>query len=313
MEVSSHALALHRVDGTRFDAAVFTNIGRDHLDLHGTDEEYFRAKARLFTAQFTELAVINVDDAHGRLLADTLDADPGPPRVVPYTIDELADLEIDARRHRYRFRGHRIEVPLGGAFNVPNSLAAVVTARELGIAEDVIAEGLAAMPAVPGRFEIVEPEPPAPFTVVVDYAHTAESLTKVLDELEPGPGGGRIAVFGSAGERDLQKRPAMGRVAGERCRLVVVTDEDPRGEDRMAILEQIAAGAEAAGRRRDDDLLIVADRAEAIAEALGRARPGDVVLLAGKGHERTIEMADGDRPWDEMATAEEALAALGYR
>jgi UDP-N-acetylmuramoyl-L-alanyl-D-glutamate--2,6-diaminopimelate ligase len=150
-----------------------------------------------------------------------------------------------------------------------------------------------------------------PFSVIVDYAHTAEALGKVLDELAPtDPSAGLIVVFGSAGERDVAKRAQMGRVAGERCRLVILTDEDPRGEDRMAILEAIASGAEAAGLRRGEGLLLVPDRAEAISVALGQARPGDAVLLAGKGHEKTIEAAGGEIPWDEVEVARAALRAL---
>jgi UDP-N-acetylmuramoyl-L-alanyl-D-glutamate--2,6-diaminopimelate ligase len=154
-----------------------------------------------------------------------------------------------------------------------------------------------------------------PFGVVVDYAHSPASLQAVLELLAPvaaARGGELIAVFGSAGERDTVKRPAMGRIAGERARLVVVTDEDPRGEDREAILEEIAAGAEAVGRRRDHDLLLIADRASAIRAAFERARPGDVVLLAGKGHEQSIIGARGATPWDEVRAAREALADLGY-
>ena len=153
-----------------------------------------------------------------------------------------------------------------------------------------------------------------PFSLIVDYAHSPASLAVVLDDLGwlLGPGGGRIAVFGSAGERDVAKRALMGRVAGERCRLVVATDEDPRGEDSMAILEQIAEGAEAAGLRRGEDLLLVPDRRAAIAAAITRARPGDVLLLAGKGHERSILYAGSDLPWDERRVAEECLAAAGY-
>jgi UDP-N-acetylmuramoyl-L-alanyl-D-glutamate--2,6-diaminopimelate ligase len=154
-----------------------------------------------------------------------------------------------------------------------------------------------------------------PFGVVVDFAHSPASLAAVLDLLAPtaaARGGGLIVVFGSAGERDRAKRPLMGRIAGERCRLVVLADEDPRGEDPMSILEEIAAGAVAAGRRRGVDLLLIPDRRAAIAEALGQARPGDVVLLAGKGHERTIEYSDRALPWDERAIAEETLAPLGH-
>ena len=153
-----------------------------------------------------------------------------------------------------------------------------------------------------------------PFRVIVDYAHTADSLAKVLDNLAPlaaTGGGGLVAVFGSAGDRDLLKRPMMGRAAAERCRLIVLADEDPRTEDRMRILEQIAAGAEALGKRRGQDLLLVPDRREAIGRALAAASPGDVVVLAGKGHERTIEMATEAIPWDEAAAARDALHELG--
>ena len=154
-----------------------------------------------------------------------------------------------------------------------------------------------------------------PFGVIVDFAHSPASLRTVLDLLAPSAasrGGGLIAVFGSAGERDTAKRPQMGRIAGERARLVVVTDEDPRGEDREAILDAIARGAEAAGRRRDHDLLVIADRRAAIEAAFERARPGDIVLLAGKGHERAIIGPDGPRPWDERAEAEAALRRAGF-
>jgi UDP-N-acetylmuramoyl-L-alanyl-D-glutamate--2,6-diaminopimelate ligase len=201
-------------------------------------------------------------------------------------------------------------VHLPGRFNVHNALAAIGVGEALDLDPAQIRAGIEAVETVPGRMQRVDEG--QPFRVVVDYAHTAEALGKVLDELRPSePGAGLILVFGSAGERDTAKRPVMGRVAGERCRLVVVTDEDPRGEDRMAILEAIAEGAEAVGRRRGDDLLVIPDRAEAIATAVGRARPGDVVLLAGKGHERTIETAQGDRPWDEVAAARQALRSLG--
>ena len=154
-----------------------------------------------------------------------------------------------------------------------------------------------------------------PFGVIVDYAHSPASLQAVLDLLAPvaaARGGGLIAVFGSAGERDTAKRPLMGRIAGERARLVVVTDEDPRGEDRDAILDEIARGAEAAGKRRDHDLLLIADRREAIAAALERARPGDIVLLAGKGHERSIIGPTGPMAWNERTVAEAALRELGF-
>jgi UDP-N-acetylmuramoyl-L-alanyl-D-glutamate--2,6-diaminopimelate ligase len=188
----------------------------------------------------------------------------------------------------------------------------------LGIALDLdpgaVRRGLAALPGVPGRMQRVERG--QPFGVIVDFAHSPASLTTVLDLLAPSAaarGGGLVVVFGSAGERDTAKRPLMGRVAAERARLVVVTDEDPRGEDRQAILEAIARGAEAAGKRRGQDLQLIADRREAIAAAFEAARPGDIVLLAGKGHETSIAGPRGDDPWDEVAEAVATLEAMGYR
>jgi UDP-N-acetylmuramoyl-L-alanyl-D-glutamate--2,6-diaminopimelate ligase len=205
-----------------------------------------------------------------------------------------------------------VRLRLAGRFNVYNALAALCVAHALDLDVHAAAVALGDLEAVPGRMQRIDAG--QPFSLVIDYAHTTASLAKVLDELAPpaGSGAGVVVVFGSAGDRDVEKRAAMGRAAGERCRLVVLTDEDPRSEDRQAILEAIAAGAEAAGRRRGRDLLLVPDRTEAIAAALARARPGDVVLLAGKGHERSIEMADGPRPWDEAAAARAALQALGY-
>ena len=195
-----------------------------------------------------------------------------------------------------------------------NALAVVALGEALELDPAHVREGLAGARGVPGRMERVDCG--QPFVVVVDYAHSPASLRTVLDGLAPAAaaaGGGLIAVFGSAGERDVRKRPMMGRVAGERCRLVVVTDEDPRGEDGATILAQIAAGAEDAGLQRGRDLLCIEDRRAAIETAFERAEPGDVVLLAGKGHEQTIIMSDGPRPWDERSEAIRALGRLGYR
>jgi len=204
-----------------------------------------------------------------------------------------------------------LDLRLTGRFNVHNALAVVALGEAMGLDPGAIRRGLSAVDRVPGRMERVETD--RPFDVIVDFAHSPAALQAVLDLLAPtatARGGGLIAVFGSAGERDTAKRAIMGRIAGERCRLVVVTDEDPRGEDRLAILDQIAGGAEGAGRRRGEDLWLIPDRAEAIGRAFAAARPGDIVLLAGKGHERTIAGADGEQAWDERAVAEAALAAL---
>jgi UDP-N-acetylmuramoyl-L-alanyl-D-glutamate--2,6-diaminopimelate ligase len=202
---------------------------------------------------------------------------------------------------------------LAGRFNVHNALAVVALGEVLALDPAAVRSGLASVERVPGRMERIDVG--QPFGVVVDFAHSPASLQAVLDLLAPAAaarGGGLIAVFGSAGERDTAKRPQMGRIAGERARLVVVTDEDPRGEDREAILDEIARGAESAGKRRGQDLQLIADRRTAIGTAFEAARSGDIVLLAGKGHERSIIGPDGERPWDERATALELLAELGY-
>jgi UDP-N-acetylmuramoyl-L-alanyl-D-glutamate--2,6-diaminopimelate ligase len=204
-----------------------------------------------------------------------------------------------------------VNLGLAGTFNGLNALAAIAVGEALGLEPGAVRSGLEAVERVPGRMEQVPTT--LPFSVFVDYAHTANALGLVLDDLAPvaaAAGGGLVAVFGSAGERDVVKRSVMGRVAAERCRLVVVTDEDPRGESRERIIEEIAAGAEEAGKVLGRDLLTIPDRALAIQTALEQARPGDIVVLAGKGHESTIEMADGSHPWDERATALAVLAAL---
>jgi UDP-N-acetylmuramoyl-L-alanyl-D-glutamate--2,6-diaminopimelate ligase len=205
-----------------------------------------------------------------------------------------------------------VTLPLVGRFNVHNALAVVALGELLGLDGGAICRGLAGFAGVRGRMERVDRG--QPFLVVVDYAHTPAALATALDALAPlaGPRGGLVAVFGSAGERDVAKRAIQGRVAGERCRLVIATDEDPRGEDPVAILEQIAEGAEAAGRRRGEDLLLIPDREAAMRAAFGRARPGDVVLLAGKGHEREILYAGYALAWDERAVAERILAEMGF-
>jgi UDP-N-acetylmuramoyl-L-alanyl-D-glutamate--2,6-diaminopimelate ligase len=220
-------------------------------------------------------------------------------------------LHIDVDTPRWRGPA---DVRLAGRFNAHNALACIALGEALDLDPGDVRKGLASVVGVPGRMERVDCG--QPFAVVVDYAHSPASLQKVLDGLHPmasARGGGLVAVFGSAGERDVAKRPMMGRIAAERCRLIVVTDEDPRGEDSEKILEEIASGAEAAGSRRGVNVLCIADRRVAIQAAFERAEPGDVVLLAVKGHEQTIIMSDGPRPWDEMSEAIRALGRLGYR
>ncbi len=337
VESTSHGLALERVGEIPYDVAVFTNLSHEHLELHGTFEAYRAAKRSLFerlgrpvpaAAKPASLpggrpwprgGIVNVDDPEAATFAAaTRQADA---TLLTYGTGPHAD--VRAGRIEESPGGLRaavstprgalaLELPLVGRFNVHNALAAVALGELLGLDGRAVVAGLAAFRGVRGRMERVDRG--QPFAVVVDYAHTPASLATALDVLGPlvGGSGGLIAVFGSAGERDVAKRALQGRVAGERCRLVVATDEDPRGEEPAAILEQIAEGAEAAGRRRGDDLLLIADREEAIRAAFARARPGDVVLLAGKGHERSILYADGELPWDERAVAERLLGELGF-
>lgn len=336
VEATSHGLALERVGEVPFDVAVFTNLSHEHLDFHGSFAAYRAAKRTLFERlgrpagrpkpaslpggrRWPRGGIVNADDpeastfvaatreAGARLL--TFGESPG----VDLRATVVAEDEDGIRALVVTPRG-QVELRLGvmGRFNVHNALAALAVGELLEIDQAAVLAGLAAFRGVRGRMERIERG--QPFTVVVDYAHTPASLTAALDVLSPfvSGDGGLVAVFGSAGERDIAKRPLQGRVAGERCRLVVLTDEDPRGEDRAAILEQIAAGAEAVGLRRGADLLLIPDREAAIREAFRRARSGDVVLLAGKGHEQSI-LYDGDElPWNERAVAERLLGDLGY-
>ena len=333
VETTSHGLALHRVAEIGYDVAILTNLTHEHLELHGTFEAYREAKLSLFrrlghdapakhlARAWPNAAVVNSDDPAAPLFVAAAQAVGA--RVVGYGETASADVRATGVEERAgsmrvavatpRWRG-AVELRLAGRFNVHNALAVVALGEALGLDRGQVQEGLAAVGRVPGRMERVDCG--QPFGVIVDYAHSPASLQKVLDALAPvaSAGGGHlIAVFGSAGERDVQKRPMMGRIAGERCRLVVVTDEDPRGEDGQSILDQITAGAEVAGKRRGRDLLCIADRRAAIEAAFERAEPSDVVLLAGKGHEQTIIMGDGPRPWDERSEALRALGRLGYR
>jgi UDP-N-acetylmuramoyl-L-alanyl-D-glutamate--2,6-diaminopimelate ligase len=336
VETTSHGLAAERVHGIAYDAAILTNLTHEHLEFHGSWEAYRDAKLSLFErlavsdanpnktgsgTAWPKRAIVNADDPSvGLFVGVAQEAGAG---VVTYGTDAAADVrathsEEDGRRLRIAYEAPsgsgRLELRLAGRFNVHNALAVVALGEALGLDPAAVRAGLESVPGVPGRMERVDAG--QPFGVVIDYAHSPASLQAVLDILAPvaaARGGGLVVVFGSAGERDTDKRPMMGRIAAERARLVVVTDEDPRGEDRESILDDIARGAEAAGARRGHDLLLVADRTSAIDAAFERARPGDVVLLAGKGHERSIIGPGGPVVYDERATAVAALAGLGFR
>ena len=330
IETTSHGLAAERVGAIVYDAAIFTNLSHEHLEFHGTFEAYRAAKLSLFERLAgpdpakrdarPRLGIVNADDPASAAFAAATRA--AGVRLLTYGSGAAADVRASAIEERPDGLSMAVATDgwtgsvalrLSGRFNVHNALAAFALGVGWGLDLDAVRTGLESVAGVPGRMERVDLG--QPFGVVVDFAHSPAALETVLDQLAPTAAasrGGLIVVFGSAGERDTAKRPMMGRVAGERCRLVIVTDEDPRGEDRLAILEEIAAGAEGAGRRRGSDLLVVPDRAAAIAAAIEQARPGDIVVLAGKGHEPTIEGPDGPRPWDERRAAEDALAALGY-
>ena len=302
MEVSSHSLALHRVDGTRFAVGVFTNLGRDHLDFHGDMESYFAAKARLFTADFCDQAVINVDDAFGARLAGEVAKDVD---VIPYSRADVGNVSISPVSHSYTWRGRRVTAPLGGSFNVMNSLAAATAAVAAGLDSDSVVAGLAAAPTVPGRFESVDAG--QDFAVLVDYAHTPDGLAEVLRSVrESNASGGKvIVVFGCGGDRDKAKRPMMGEIAVSLADSVIVTSDNPRSEDPRAIIDSIVAGIPDHLRHRLHG--IFPERAEAIGRALRLASANDVVVIAGKGHETTQTIGSTVVPFDDRVVAREFL------
>jgi UDP-N-acetylmuramoyl-L-alanyl-D-glutamate--2,6-diaminopimelate ligase len=325
VETTSSGLALHRVAGVEYDVAVVTNITTEHLEVHGTLENYRRAKAMLVEAVDPEhdkplafavprVCVLNADDSSFAYLKPFCRAP-----LLAYGIENpAADVwasDLDLGPASSRFRVHLpgggdfvVTTPLVARFNVSNCLAAIAVARAHGLAPELIADVLAHAPSVPGRMQRIDAG--QPFTVVVDYAHTPDSLEKVLTVLRPLTAGHLIAVFGSAGDRDRVKRPLMGAVAARLADFAVITDEDPREEDAAAILREIARGAEEAGARAGEQFIEVVDRRKGIAAAFALARPGDTVLLAGKGHEQSIIIGREKIPWDDGRIARELLAEL---
>lgn len=299
MEVSSHALSYGRVNGTTFAAGVFTNLGRDHLDFHHTQEAYFAAKARLFEPDLVAVGVVNADDPFGRRLLDL-----GHVPMTAFGRDDARDVEVGVHSHEFTWSGKRVRVNIGGSMNLMNSLAAATSARELGIDLADIAAGLETAPAVPGRFERIDEG--QDFTVLVDYAHTPDGLSallrsvRVLHDVER-----VIVVFGCGGDRDKMKRPMMGEVAINLADKVVVTSDNPRSEDPEAIIASIVAGIPDHMRQRLLDTEV--DRRRAIGRAIGHARPGDVVLITGKGHETTQTVGDEALPFDDRVVAREIL------
>jgi UDP-N-acetylmuramoyl-L-alanyl-D-glutamate--2,6-diaminopimelate ligase len=304
MEVSSHGLDQHRVDGTRYLCAIFTNLSQDHLDYHGTMDAYFLAKARLFTQDLADRGVINADSPQcGRLIAMA-----GVP-VTTFGIEHEADLRAESAQViqggvTFVADGVRIESRLRGGYNVSNCLGAMAAARAVGIDDDAIAAGIAQLEGVPGRLEAVESG--QPFAVLVDYAHTPDSLENVLRGTRALAAGRLIVVFGCGGDRDRGKRPLMGEVATSLADLTVITSDNPRSEDPAAIIAQIERGAKAGG----GEFRLEPDRRAAIRLALEEARTGDVVVIAGKGHETGQEFRDRTIAFDDRIVVREELRTL---
>lgn len=303
MEVSSHALALHRCDAIHFEVALFTNLTQDHLDFHGGMEDYFRSKHLLFEMG-PKVSIVNVDDPYGRRLADEFDC-------LAFSADGAAadfvarDVSFDASGAQFTVGGDmQVRTGLPGDFNVANALGAFVAVTALGVGPDVAAAGLGRAERVPGRFEPIDEG--QPFAVLVDYAHTPDSLENVLEAARRLTVGRVIAVFGAGGDRDRDKRPKMGRAGAALSDLAIVTSDNPRSEDPDAIVAEILAGIE-----NGATVEVEVDRRAAIALALARAQPGDTVVIAGKGHEQGQEFEDGRKiPFDDREIAREELRRL---
>jgi UDP-N-acetylmuramoyl-L-alanyl-D-glutamate--2,6-diaminopimelate ligase len=308
MEVSSHALELHRADAIHFAVAVFTNLTQDHLDFHPTMEEYFNAKRRLFVDADIAAAVINVDDTYGARLAADLD-DP-----ITFALDRDARFrasDVDTGLAGSSFTVHlpegalRLRSPLRGRFNVYNVLGAFAAAHALGVSAETLAGAIETAGQVPGRFEPVDEG--QGFAVIVDYAHTPDSLENVLQAARNLTDRRVHVVFGCGGDRDRSKRPLMGEIAARLADRAIVTSDNPRSENPEQIIEEVLVGT-GTGPTVSHEV----DRRAAIAEALARAEPGDVVLIAGKGHEQGQEFADGHKvPFDDATVARELLRGDG--
>jgi UDP-N-acetylmuramoyl-L-alanyl-D-glutamate--2,6-diaminopimelate ligase len=323
MEVSSHALVLHRADAIHFAVKVFTNLSQDHLDFHADMEDYFAAKRLLFAgeggAPLIELegglSVLNVDDPYGRRLADELSCGEGG-ECISYSAGGASadlsarDVAFDAGGSRFRCLSPEgeleVEMPLPGDFNVANALAALSVAHALGHDLAEAAGVLAGAEQVPGRFEAIDEG--QPFAVVVDYAHTPDSLENVLQAARRITPERLISVFGCGGDRDREKRPLMGRAGAELSDVAVVTSDNPRSEDPGAIIDQIRQGIP---EDPHAEVVVQQDRRQAIAAALGRAGDGDTVVIAGKGHEQGQEFEGGRKvPFDDRDVAREELRRL---
>lgn len=334
LETTSHALAQHRVWGIPYNIAVMTNMSHEHLDYHGTFERYLKAKASMFTLtnrnrSGMRVGIVNADDATADTFAREIK------NVIGYGIDHgdvrATNVHLSSNGVQYdavvNNKTYHIKCHLPGSFNVYNSLAAVCVGQTLGLTQEEVERGIAALEGVEGRMTRIDEG--QDFSVIVDYAHTPDSFEKLFKDIKPIVKGKLIVLFGSAGRRDESKRAVQGELAGRYADIVVITEEDDRDIDGQEIMDHIAAGAEKSGKQRDKDLFLVHDRAEAIAFALKQAKADDTVLLLGKGHEKDI-LRPGPRaaelrhlqqddhnpervieiPWDEMGVAHEALKSL---
>jgi len=311
LETTSHALAQHRVWGVPYEIAVMTNVTHEHLDYHGTFERYVNAKAGLFriaNRHGRRFGVVNADDPSAPIFQKSIN------RSVTYGINagdlraSNIELKPDGSRYIVAIKDTRLEINchIPGEFNVYNSLAAVAVGLELKLNLNQIASGIAALEGVEGRMDTVDEG--QPFSVIIDFAHTPDSFERLLGDLRKSTKGKLVVMFGSAGRRDESKRAIQGEIAGKYADEVVVTEEDDRDVDGNEIMAQIAEGAERTGKVKEKDLFLILDRSSAIKFAISRAASkDDTVVLLGKGHEKTIERADGEHPWDEMKEVREAL------
>jgi UDP-N-acetylmuramoyl-L-alanyl-D-glutamate--2,6-diaminopimelate ligase len=314
VETSSHALAQHRVWGLPYEIAVMTNITHDHLDYHGTFKNYVEAKRMLFkiaNKHGLRFGVVNAQDPNARKFVKSVansttygigegDLSATKVKLAPDHSAYTATIDEDS---------YDIKVNIPGEFNVSNSLAAIAVGRKLGLSKKQIEKGIAALPGVPGRMNSIDEG--QTFKVIVDFASTPDGFEKFFSSVRPLTKGKLIAVFGSAGRRDESKRPVQGNIAGKSADIVIVTEEDDRDIDGGQILQEIAAGAKKAGKKEGKDLFLISNREEAIGFAMAQATgPNDVVALLGKGHEMTIERADGVYPWNEAEVARAALQEL---
>lgn len=318
LETTSHALAQYRTWGVRYSMAVLTNLTHEHLAYHGTFERYRDAKRRLFTLtnankQGMQLGIINADDPNANYFIKDIR------RPVTYGVEggdaQARDIKLSANGSTYSTTINdmelRIACQLPGTVNVYNSLAAACVGQAIGLSKQQIEKGIAALPSVAGRMTVIDQG--QPFTAIVDYAHSPDSFEKLFTDIKPTTKGRLIVVFGSLGGGDTAKRPLQGELAGRFADFVIVTEEDNRNENPDAIVQDIMTGVTKAGKVVGKNALHVPNREQAIAHAVSEAKKGDVVLFLGKGHEKTIERADGEHDWDEVAQVRGALTKAGYK